>query len=878
MATDDEGDLIGGPHRGSSLLGVGYGTKRNLDSVDASLKKVLNTVAQLGQVIDQHFSGRAGGTQVFRTPGGGTSVMTNTGLILPRGLAATMGGAPVSPGGPAASPGGPFSRFFGGAGGNNQLANLFALQMGAQALGNVGMRIGSSFSGPAAVGTQFQFAANRIARFSGQPMSTSALRGMVSGYTSPEDAMAGTHLLLNTMYRPNQGQFNGAFRGASGIGTLTGMGFAQSAGILAQMGSAQVVNRMQMFGGAGLTDRQGNIRSTSTAFQQMLKLAITGNPNSNISANELRRRGTTSMNLYSGNAARNLRGMGLGDDTIQAMNEFLKTKGPGGGFVDLDMVGADSAAGRSYRRKYGIQTSSQIFNETQQARTERQSQTFDKTRGSMETLEQTLQKLNRTMSNTPADMLNLGFVFGKLAQASVGLLQAFVTARMITGAMGASTGIGAGALYQQGLGAIGLGGGQLALMGLRGVGLRAGVGGLAGYVGGKVAGAAGVKSRWGRALAGGAVGAGAGGLLGAGVFSLPGAAIGGAAGFLGGLMGDPPGGGSGTPSGASGLDTDFAKKLAQMMAENPRLRINSGFRTYDQQRTLYERYLRGEGPVAAAPGHSQHERGLAADLGPASEYSWLASNAGRFGLQRTVSSEPWHFEPIGARTQGSTAEARAAEDGGAPGGMGATSALAVMYLGDKYGSVNAASVLSQTFARGPSKSAPGRSGGGMYAASSGGAGGGDLRSILMSAGFSGAGLELAYKHAMAESGGRAGATNINKDRWHSRDRGPFQINDHWHPEVTDAQAYDPYQSAVAAYRISNGGTDWSQWRAPIGDPAMGRAGGGMSVHAPKTVHIANVTIKIDAQGSSPAEARRLAKEIAAYLSDADTVNSIAVEA
>lgn len=45
----------------------------------------------------------------------------------------------------------------------------------------------------------------------------------------------------------------------------------------------------------------------------------------------------------------------------------------------------------------------------------------------------------------------------------------------------------------------------------------------------------------------------------------------------------------------------------------------------------------------------------------------------------------------------------------------------------------------------------------------------------------------------------------------SRDRGIFQINDFWHDEVTDACAFDPVCNILAAYKISSGGKDWSQW-------------------------------------------------------------------
>ena len=42
------------------------------------------------------------------------------------------------------------------------------------------------------------------------------------------------------------------------------------------------------------------------------------------------------------------------------------------------------------------------------------------------------------------------------------------------------------------------------------------------------------------------------------------------------------------------------------------------------------------------------------------------------------------------------------------------------------------------------------------------------------------------------------------------DRGILQFNSYWHPEITDAQAYDPAEAFKQAYRIT-GGTDFSAW-------------------------------------------------------------------
>lgn len=63
--------------------------------------------------------------------------------------------------------------------------------------------------------------------------------------------------------------------------------------------------------------------------------------------------------------------------------------------------------------------------------------------------------------------------------------------------------------------------------------------------------------------------------------------------------------------------------------------------------------------------------------------------------------------------------------------------------------------------------------------------------------------------AGAESGWRPDAVNVNDDG--SRDRGIFQINSRWHPDVPDGEAFNPHANALHAYRLSAGGSDWSAW-------------------------------------------------------------------
>ena len=86
-----------------------------------------------------------------------------------------------------------------------------------------------------------------------------------------------------------------------------------------------------------------------------------------------------------------------------------------------------------------------------------------------------------------------------------------------------------------------------------------------------------------------------------------------------------------------------------------------------------------------------------------------------------------------------------------------------------------------------------------------------MRACRDSGGFQyGKGLINAFAISMAENGGRdLTAVYINTDG--SRDRGPFQINDKFHPEVSDACAFDLKCSAKSAYTISKSGTDFRAW-------------------------------------------------------------------
>lgn len=77
--------------------------------------------------------------------------------------------------------------------------------------------------------------------------------------------------------------------------------------------------------------------------------------------------------------------------------------------------------------------------------------------------------------------------------------------------------------------------------------------------------------------------------------------------------------------------------------------LTSGFRAFAEQVMLFQLHQQG-GNLAAAPGTSPHQNGVALDIavdkkGPGdATYDWLARNAMDFGFLRTVDGEAWHWE------------------------------------------------------------------------------------------------------------------------------------------------------------------------------------------------------------------------------------------
>jgi hypothetical protein len=97
--------------------------------------------------------------------------------------------------------------------------------------------------------------------------------------------------------------------------------------------------------------------------------------------------------------------------------------------------------------------------------------------------------------------------------------------------------------------------------------------------------------------------------------------------------------------------TPFLALVAAARHDGRLLGMNSGFRTFAEQKHLFDgfqRKLPGFNP-ANRPGNSNHQSGIAFDLdvkpGDGNPtYEWMKVNATAHGFVRTVSREPWHWE------------------------------------------------------------------------------------------------------------------------------------------------------------------------------------------------------------------------------------------
>ena len=129
---------------------------------------------------------------------------------------------------------------------------------------------------------------------------------------------------------------------------------------------------------------------------------------------------------------------------------------------------------------------------------------------------------------------------------------------------------------------------------------------------------------------------------------------------------------------ANGISSEAQKALNEMQAaaktEGISLPVASGFRSYSDQKTIFENYSRNEGggtqgykkaeAYSARPGHSEHSTGLAFDLVRASrtingskEMQWIVANCWKYGFinrypygKQDITGydrEDWHVRYVG---------------------------------------------------------------------------------------------------------------------------------------------------------------------------------------------------------------------------------------
>lgn len=116
----------------------------------------------------------------------------------------------------------------------------------------------------------------------------------------------------------------------------------------------------------------------------------------------------------------------------------------------------------------------------------------------------------------------------------------------------------------------------------------------------------------------------------------------------------------------------FDEMQADAAAEGLNIYISSGYRSYDYQAGLYQRYVDKDGKAeadrySARPGHSEHQTGLAFDLNSieesfadTAEGEWVRQNCYRYGFIIRYPSdkedvtgykwEPWHIRYLGKET------------------------------------------------------------------------------------------------------------------------------------------------------------------------------------------------------------------------------------
>lgn len=133
------------------------------------------------------------------------------------------------------------------------------------------------------------------------------------------------------------------------------------------------------------------------------------------------------------------------------------------------------------------------------------------------------------------------------------------------------------------------------------------------------------------------------------------------------------GGGGFVGVNAEKLDPAFAEKMAEAIkkaeaATGTRAVITEGYRPPEVQAQYYANYVQRpiswegkvfnpqkQGGIAAPPGRSKHQRGLAVDLSDNAARDWLVAHAGELGLGRVRGDAP-HFQSTGGVSEEAAAQ------------------------------------------------------------------------------------------------------------------------------------------------------------------------------------------------------------------------------
>jgi hypothetical protein len=109
----------------------------------------------------------------------------------------------------------------------------------------------------------------------------------------------------------------------------------------------------------------------------------------------------------------------------------------------------------------------------------------------------------------------------------------------------------------------------------------------------------------------------------------------------------------------------YAALVAAAANDGIAVTLNSGFRSYTEQKHLHDGFVLGLPGfnMAATPGFSNHQNGIAFDISVAGgdgnpTYGWLKRHATSFGFVRTVNKEPWHWEFDEPKAQAARAAGR----------------------------------------------------------------------------------------------------------------------------------------------------------------------------------------------------------------------------